>query len=125
MNWQKIKAASEIVLDGIKVEVESHDKSLRAVELTDAKGNRVKICMGGYSDFTVMIPAKPELRDALLLKGEFRGLPVKELFADDYEAKSRLREITNGSDDGSLTIEKVKAPVTESGDLPKGDDIPF
>lgn len=125
MNWERIKAASEIVLDGIKVEIETHDKSLRAVELTDAKGNRVKVCLSNYSDFAVMIPAKPEMRDAHLLKGEFRGLQVKELFEHVSDARQRLAEITDGRDGATLTIEKVKVAATEAGGLPAGEEIPF
>lgn len=125
MKWQRIKGAGEIVLDGIKIELETHDGSPKAIELADAKGGRVKVCLSNYSDFAVMVPAKPETKDAYLLKGEFRGLPVKELFEHDFEARQRLREITDGHDDGALKIEKVKAPVTEAGELPVGAEIPF
>lgn len=124
MKWQTIKTAGDISLDGVKAEIEMHNGSVKSIELTDAKGARVKACLDSYS-LSVLIPAKPEMKDAALLKGEFRGLPVKELFDHDYEARDRMREITGGHDDGSLTIEKVKVPVTDAGELPRGADIPF
>lgn len=124
MKWQTIKTASEITLDGIKAEIEMHNGSVKSVELTDAKGGRLKACLDSYS-LSILIPAKPEMKDAYLLKGEFRGLSVKELFEQEYEAKQRLRDITDGGDENALTIEKVKVPVTDMGTLPAGADIPI
>lgn len=124
MNWDNIKGVGDIALDGIKAEIEMHNGSVKSIELSDGKGGRLKASLDSYS-LCLLVPAKPKMKDAHLLKGEFRGLPVKELFEQEYEAKQRLREITDGSDDGALTIEKVKVAATDSGDLPKADEIPF
>lgn len=121
MKWQRIKKSSDASLAGVLVQIEEVDRSVKAVTLTDAKGNQVKIALDSYS-MNVLVPAEPTMKDAFRLHGIYKGLQVREHFAYEHEAEARHRELSNVE---TLSVEKVKIAVDDDGKTPDGDEIPF
>lgn len=121
MKWQRIKKHSDIKLGGVRVEIEEVDRSVKSVTLTDAAGNQMKVALDGYS-MIAMVPAQPEMKDAWLLSGTYKGLQVREYHESEYAATSRRAELGHSDE---LTIEKIKVAVDDEGKTPEGDEIPF
>jgi len=60
MNLKTVKTDSEIVLEGIKVDVERQDGVVSAVLLHDKAGNSVAVRLGQYSQLCVLVQDKGE-----------------------------------------------------------------
>ena len=86
MKWVSIKSASDVKLEGIKVDIEQVNNSLSAVIFTDAKGHTCKIVLQSYSMLFVM-PEPPKLEDRWLVAGKYDGDEMRKLFDDEYTAR--------------------------------------
>ena len=94
MQLKSIKRASEIVLDGIAVEIEMRDGSLHAVTFTDKSGNFCKVAKSDYSTMSAYIAAPPTKVKKFQLSGTLEDVsPVKEVFDDEWTANNRKAEI--------------------------------
>lgn len=114
MKLKSTKKAADIALEGIKVELDVVDGSVKAVVLTDAKGSFVRIAHRDYSSMCVEVPAPPEIEKKFKLSGSVLGLPVEKMFDQKYEAeeeRNRLESDVRGEDNVALKIEQVDVPV--------------
>lgn len=59
MKFKSVKKASEIKLDGVKIELDTVDGSIKGLTITDAKGNLLRVAERSYSLY-VEVPAPPE-----------------------------------------------------------------
>jgi len=114
MEFTSIKNKSEIVLKGVTVEIERHDSVIRAITLTDADGNVLKINHGDYSGLKVMVPTKPKQVEKFAVKGNLLGINVNEQFDDKFEAEQRVNEI-NRKFDTDVAVQPVMVD----------EDVPF
>ena len=85
MKFKSVKKASEVTLEGITVELDTVDGSIKGVILTDAKGNTLRVIERNYNLF-VEVPAPPEMEKKYRLSGNLLGLPVNMNFDSKYEA---------------------------------------
>lgn len=106
------KAASDIKLIGITVELEIVDGSPKAAILTDANGNTVKFTQESYSGFRAYVAAPPEMVTKYRLQGEVLGLAVDETFEKEHEAMHRRNQLASGMyNEPELTITPVEVEV--------------
>ena len=110
MKWKTVKKDSELALEGITIERETHDTHSRQVTFTDAKGNKVRVT-ADYG-MNIVVPAPPEMVTRYRLTGSYKGLAVSETFEYEHEANDRLREFSDAEEDG-LKVEKVEVPVED------------
>ena len=113
MKFKSVKKGSEVVLAGIKVDLDVVDNAVKAVILTDANGGMVRITERAYSMY-VEVPAPPETEPKFKLSGKVLDLPVEKLFESEYDAeceKDRLHREIRSDQNCTLTIEKVNVPV--------------
>lgn len=68
MKYKVAKKASEVTLEGVKLELDIVDGSLNAATFTDSKGNLVRLSMRSYS-MCLEIPAPPEMTTKYRLVG--------------------------------------------------------
>lgn len=130
MNFQTIKALSEVKLQGVKIEWTREDKGVKEVRISDDAGGLLVIKSGNsYSETVKLLVPAIEEADRYALVGTFLGLtPVREVFEDEHEAKSRLDEFRAKSgytDDHGLKIEKVRVRIDDSGAATVASDLPF
>ena len=110
MKWKMIKKDSELVLEGITIERDTHDTSNRQLTFTDAKGNKVRVT-ADYG-MNIVVPAPPEMVTRYRLVGSYKGLAVSEVFEYEHEANERLREFDDSAED-ALKVEKVEVPAED------------
>lgn len=112
MKYQSVKKQSEIQLEGVTVEIEKVDNSTRAVIITDAKGQQLRIAYASYC-MEVLVPAAPEMEKVYIVKGKVGEVNVpEETFTDSYEAEQRKAAILRSVDyRGEVEIEEGERPV--------------
>lgn len=112
MKFKSVKKASEVTLEGITVELDTVDGSIKGVILTDAKGNTLRVIERTYSLF-VEVPAPPEMEKKYRLSGNLLGLPVNMNFDSKYEADAEQERLERGirGDESELKVEEVEVPV--------------
>lgn len=113
MKFKTIKKASDVTLEGIKVEFEMLDGSVKGLTLTDSKGSLLRVMERGYN-ICVEIPAPPETENKWKLSGTLLGLPVEKVYDNDWEAKEeqgRLERACREESDSSLKVEQIAIPV--------------
>jgi len=114
MKLKSVKKASDLVLEGIKIEIDTVDHSQKAVTFTDVKGNVVRVAHRDYNSLSVEVPAPPEMEKKFKLSGTVLGLPVDKLFDDQFEARNELERLESevrNEDERSLKVEQVDVPV--------------
>lgn len=114
MDFKQVKKASEIALEGIAVDMESADGSLRTITLTDGKGGVLRVMRVDYS-MQAYVPAPPKMVKKWALTGKYAGLvDVSETFDTKYDADDRLREYrrknAGGDDEIGLSVSEVEVP---------------
>lgn len=112
MNLKRVKATSEIKLDGITVEAEWRDKTLSAILLTDAKGNILRLAVENYT-VGVFVAAPPEKKTVHVVSGKVRvlGTDVREEFDEPYEANSRKSELEQSDVCDSVTVTREEIDI--------------
>lgn len=129
MNLVSVKNLSEVHLNGVSIDWTREDKTIKEISLHDGNGGHVFIKLGeSYTNsLKVMVPQPFEEEDRWHLSGKLAGLTdISEHFADEYEAKERLREYERQIiGETGLSIAKVKVKVNDTGKVVAGDDIPF
>lgn len=111
MNLKRVTKKSDLVLDGVDIQMEMHDASISSIAFTDKQGHMVKV-FGDYG-VKVCVPAPPKTATKYRLSGKFEGLvSVSEDFDDNYSAQSRLSEFQSKSlaADCGLVISEVEVP---------------
>jgi hypothetical protein len=116
MDWTKAKTKKDLVLEGISIDVDRSDASVRSVTFTDSTGHVVRVRYSDYS-MAVEIPALPTTKEKFAVVGSIAGVPVNETFEDSYAANSRKRDLENvlRGDEPDLKVESVQVP----------EEIPF
>ena len=110
MNWETIKRTTDAaILDGITVTIDKTDSTTNAVTLTDKSGASLRIRLDSYT-LKVEIPAKPKTEKKFTLSGEYKGLPVAEVFNTKYDATIRRDEIDYGNEALVVKEEDVEIP---------------
>jgi len=99
MKFTLAKQNADVALEGIKVDIEWHDRSAKAVTLTDANGRIVRISKGeSYGGLDILIPAPPVKVDRWRVSGQIPGINeaekvnVTEDEAAAHEPRSLARE---------------------------------
>lgn len=93
MKLKRVKSEKEIVLDGVKVNVEFVDNAIRSVHLTDSKGNVLVFSQENYN-FSVSVKAPPEMKKVHVITGEIAGVKIHEIVeAGEYEAKTTFSKL--------------------------------
>lgn len=103
MNFKTVKKGSDVVLAGIKVELELRDGQPRVLLLRDIDGHVVQVT----SDYgiAVSVEAPPKLVARYRVKGSVGALAFDEMFQHEWQAKGRLGEL--GVSEETSPIEKV------------------
>lgn len=91
MRLQTIKKDSDLVLEGVKFDVQWSDGNIAQVLATDAKGNLVAFKVESYS-FKALVKAPPKKVKKFLLAGTVAGVPVESFYDDKYDAENAKRE---------------------------------
>jgi len=113
VKFKSVKKTSEIKLDGVKVEFDMVDGSIKAVTLTDASGNVVRCAERGYN-FYVEVPAPPETEKKYRLHGSVLGISVEKTFDDEFTAKEEQRRLERScinESEADLKVEFVEIAV--------------
>lgn len=82
-----------IKLEGLSVvDIVSENNNLKALTLSDKKGNIIKF---QYLDYRVSLfaVAEPKFEKKWVLKGNFKGLEIKEVYDYESDAKNRKEEL--------------------------------
>lgn len=111
MKMTEARKNSEVVLDGVSIEITRKDNSTIRVSFRDTKGNVVEIGKDGYSGMEVLVPAKPEKKKVFQLSGKVIDLTVSENFDSKYEADSRKEMLERKDSEATLSIEEVEMEV--------------
>lgn len=108
------KSANELVLDGVDVQPEYHNKSLRAITLTDGTGRVLKIEVE-YSTLKALVVAEPETKEVFVLRGKVPvvGADINEAFESEYDAQVRRRELEQASviENAEIAVGTVEVPL--------------
>lgn len=110
MKFKTVKKPSEVVLDGISVELDIVNDVIKGITLKDAKGNLVRVAERSYNIF-VEVPCPPEKEKKHKLSGEVIGLPVEKLFDDKYAAEDEKRRLESESSTAELKVEEVELDI--------------
>jgi len=103
--WIQIKTPSDIVLEGVNVELDWTDTTVNSIIVRDGKGNALRVLRGEYSGMRAMVPATAE---KYRLHGVCCGVDIDQVFDTENDAERRKDEITDVSDKAQLVVEKVK-----------------
>lgn len=124
MKFKSVKKSSEVVLAGIKADLDIVDGVVKGITLTDAKGSIVRVCERAYNMY-VEIPAPPETEKKHKLSGTVLGLPVEKLYDHDFQANDEKRRLSGAVIDAELTVEEVQVPVDAEPSAKPAADCPF
>jgi hypothetical protein len=114
MNYETAKKAADIQLEGVSVEFEHHDKTLRTIILRDKAGREVRFTKAAeYSaEIRALIPARPKETKVHVVAGKLLGVAdIREEFVERYEADARLGEIKRQT--GTYDDDKLGVTVAE------------
>jgi hypothetical protein len=133
MKFTDAKNDTDVALKGIKTEIEWHDKSAKAVTLTDVDGRVVRIAKGEYSQLDILIPAPPTFVDTWRVAGRIPGIQdaVLEYFEFESDARDRVRKLDEALRvEHELKVEKVRITEEEAAaHTPPasriGEEVPF
>ena len=106
--WVQIKTPSDIVLEGMNVELDWTDTTVNSIIVRDDKGNALRILRGEYSGMRAMVPATTE---KYRLHGVVLGIDVDQTFDDEASAEDRKEEILRVADNATIEIQKIKVPT--------------
>ena len=65
--WVQIKTPSDIVLEGVNVELDRTDTTVNSIIVRDVKGNALRVLRGEYSGMRAMVANKYGIRRHLSL----------------------------------------------------------
>lgn len=85
-------AERRCTLEGIKVAEVVGDTDIKSITLEDKKGKQLKISYGSY-DVAVYGSKEPEYENKWVLRGNYKGIQVNEVFDEKYEASKRHGEL--------------------------------
>lgn len=107
-DWKAIKKGSDVSLEGVTMEFEREDGSIKRVTITDAKGNRVRLSGAQYGNgLGVFTPAPPPMKEQHVVKATVAGLPIEARFDDLSGANAKARELIQaGVDADVVTVEE-------------------
>lgn len=102
MKFTDAKTDRDVALAGITADIEWHDKTAKAITLTDAFGNVVRIAKAEYGGLDILVPAPPVMVDVWRIAGRIPGIveDVLEYHEQEHEARRRVRDL-----DGALRVE--------------------
>ncbi len=106
--WTQAKGPTDIVLEGVDVELDWDSSTINGIIVRDPKGNALRIIKGEYSGMRAMIPATVE---KYRLHGTLCDSPFDQVFDDKHEAEARQEEFNELGDKVQLVIEKIKVPA--------------
>ena len=128
MKYESAKVSSDIKLEGIKVEFETHDRSIKYCTLTDGKGNTVRFGnTSSYESLKIFVPEVPKKEKRFILTGDTPVSKIKEVFEDKYAAGNRKSEIEcvfRADQQVELEVKEVEVAIQDDGSV-KDEDIPF
>lgn len=111
MKFVSVKKNADVKLEGITVDFDIVDNSVKAIMLKDAKGNVLRVSERAYNLY-VEVPAPPEKEIKHKLSGEVIGLKIEKVFDNSREARDEMdrlcRETTGHTD---LKIEEVEIDI--------------
>lgn len=127
MRLKTIKSVSEIKLENIGIELEIHDKVIRAIKLWDVNGLFLRIEAGeSYSrSLYVQIEEPPEKVERFQVTAQMpnSGMLLQAFFETKEEAGKRQDDLLR---DGAINVKvetkEVDAPTT---DVKEANEIPF
>lgn len=98
MRMVKVEKASEIALEGIKVEYQVFDKKLEAIVITDKVGNSIRIMRGNSydSDLKVMKEQPYDTEVHIFVEGVVLDTKVSKSFGKkDYDSERAAQKYLN------------------------------
>lgn len=107
MKFKSVKKASDIVLDGCVVSLDQVEGSIKAVNVKDAKGNRLRVRIDSYN-MSVEVPAPPETVTKYRLHGQVIGINVDKIFDEEHEAEDEKKRLLREA------AERWKRPKTRA-----------
>lgn len=112
LQLKTVRTQADIVLDGVKVDIEKHDNAFQRVTLTDSKGNMVVIAHVGYQ-MNILVP-KTEKKTVHVLAGTVPtlGAPIREEFENQFDADERKNKLERDGviENAAIAIEEVDIP---------------
>ena len=107
MKFKSTKKASDIILEGVTVELDMVDNAVKSVILTDAKGNTVRVIERTYNLY-VEVPAPPEMVKRWKLSGHVLDLPLEKVFEHEYEAIEEKSRLEGDAARSKLNVEEIQ-----------------
>ncbi|MGH8266900.1 MAG: hypothetical protein ACRETH_05480 [Steroidobacteraceae bacterium] len=112
MRFRTAKKGADVVLAGIKAELDIVDGTTHGITLSDGQGHVVHITQRGYNLF-VEVPAPPATEKKYKLHGHVLDVPVERLFDEEFEANQEKRRLEDETARHELKVEHVDVEVQE------------
>lgn len=137
MRMITLKKQSEVKLEGVKVEYQTHDSKLEAVIITDAKGQSIRIIKSDSysSELKVMMQQDYDIETHVFVEGEMFGNKISKSFGKkEYEAERKASDyaykinskLDFGEEEAVKVVEKeVKVEYSSGNVVDDSDPIHF
>lgn len=97
MKYKTTKKASDLQLDGIKVELDHVNDNVSLITLTDAAGKTVRIVnKNPYSTIRVEVPAPPKMKNIWIVSGKFESGHEMMPLEFETEANNQKKDLGEG-----------------------------
>lgn len=94
MKMRKVQSAHEIVLQGIRVELETVDGAIKSLVLTDGDGRVLKVGQDYFNALLVLVPAPPEFQTKYRVSSKYAGYDLVPIeCGSETEAEERATSL--------------------------------
>lgn len=115
MRFKTVKKTSDIKLEGITIDADFVDGTLKRLGLIDKNGNRLQLSDRGYSSLAAEVPAPPEMATKYRLSGKVAGVQMQPAtFEYESEALEEKLRIQGEGTETDLAVEPIEVPVDEA-----------
>ena len=109
MKMKSAKKASDIILAGVRVELDTKDGNPIGVTITDENGKFLRVSYTGWGlDF--LVPEPPKMVERFQVAGRLKGIAFDETIDDETKALARVQELGVEAD----PIEMKKIEIAEA-----------
>lgn len=112
MRFIEVKKQSDIKLNGITVDLDVVNETVKGITLRDTAGGILKVVESGYA-ISVQVPAPPKTEKRWRVAGSLLGIDMCKDFADQYEAKRERDRLVGGAPESDLKVEEVEVQIEE------------
>lgn len=92
MRWERAEV-KDLKLDGIGFEPETIFGRVVSVTLFDSHGNKVRLGVGEFNTFTILVPAHSKKVNCSRVFGTHLGEPIEKFFREESDAQEYLANL--------------------------------